>query len=121
MPQLIRSDVFLAGDGVEEIEVDDPELLELLDQLDDVAVGEADAGLGLLRELELPLQLQQLVVHGSFFPQGSQALFSDGQFLFKMPRNKKIKKKNRTRRRGFRSAAVPSASAIASVSKASIA
>lgn len=120
MPQLIRSDVFLAGDGVEEIEVDDPELLELLDQLDDVAVGEADAGLGLLRELELPLQLQQLVVHGSFFPQGSQALFSDGQFLFKMPRNKKIKK-NRTRRRGFRSAAVPSASAIASVSKASIA
>lgn len=117
MPQLIRSDVFLAGDGVEEIEVDDPELLELLDQLDDVAVGEADAGFGLLRELELPLQLQQLVVHGSFFPQGSQALFSNGEFLFKMPRNKK----NRTRRRGFRSAAVPSASAIASVSKASIA
>lgn len=89
MPQLIRSDVFLAGDGVEEIEVDDPELLELLDQLDDVAVGEADAGFGLLRELELPLQLQQLVVHGSFFPQGSQALFSNGEFLFKMPRNNK--------------------------------
>lgn len=52
------SDVFLAGNGVEEVEVDDVEVVEFLDQFDDVPIGQADAGLGLLSELELSLQFQ---------------------------------------------------------------
>lgn len=57
------SDVFFAGDGVEEVEVDDAEVVELLDQFDDVSIGQADAGLGLLGELELSLQFQQFFIH----------------------------------------------------------
>lgn len=34
-----RSDVFFTGDGVEEVEVDDAEVLEFLDQFDDVSFG----------------------------------------------------------------------------------
>lgn len=48
---------------MKEIEIDDVELMELLDQLDDVALRQSNARLGLLSKLELPLQLQQLVVH----------------------------------------------------------
>lgn len=58
-----RCDVFLAGDGVEELEVDDAELLQLVHQLYHVPLRQADARLRLLRELELPLQLQQFGVH----------------------------------------------------------
>lgn len=36
---LYLSDVFFAGDGVEEIEVDDAKLLKLLNQFDDVSIG----------------------------------------------------------------------------------
>lgn len=74
MPQSFRNDVFLARNSVEEIEVDDVELLQLLDQFDDVAFGETDEGFGLLSELELPLQLQQFIVHG--FLAGIEASFS---------------------------------------------
>lgn len=37
--EVYGSNVFFAGDGVEELEVDDVELLKLLDQFDDVSIG----------------------------------------------------------------------------------
>lgn len=51
---------------MEEVEVDDAEVVELLDQFDDVSIGQADAGLGLLGELELSLQFQQFFIHFLF-------------------------------------------------------
>lgn len=60
---LYGSDVFFAGDGVEKLEVDDVELLKLLDQFDDVSIGQSDARFCLLCELELLLQFQQFIVH----------------------------------------------------------
>ena len=56
-------DVLLAGDGVEEVEVDDAALLQLLHQFHHVALRQAHAGLGALRRLQLPLQLQELCIH----------------------------------------------------------
>lgn len=112
MPQLFRSDVFLAGNGVEEIEVDDVELLQLLDQFDDVAFGETDEGFGLLSELELPLQLQQFVVHG--FSAGIEASFSpDEDDDAGSPIENLSPEQNHTRRRSPALLLLPSA--IASV------
>lgn len=62
-----RSDVLFAGHGVKKLEVDDVELVKLLDQLDDVSIGQSDARFRLLRRLELLLQFQQFVVHFWFF------------------------------------------------------
>lgn len=70
--------VFFAGDGVEEVEVDDAEVVELLDQFDDVSIGQADAGLGLLGELELSLQFQQFFIHFFFFNFWSETTGVDG-------------------------------------------
>lgn len=56
-------DVLLSGDGVEEVEIDEAELLKFVDQLDDIPLREAHAGLDLLRQLELPLEFEQLRVH----------------------------------------------------------
>lgn len=48
---------------MQQIEIDDVELMELLDQLDNVTLRQSNTRLGLLSEFELPLQLQQLIVH----------------------------------------------------------
>jgi hypothetical protein len=56
-------DVLLAGDGVEELEVDEAALLQLLHQLHHVPLRQPHARPRALRRLQLPLQLQELRVH----------------------------------------------------------
>lgn len=78
-------DVLLAGGGVEELEVDDPALLQLLHELHHVPLRQPHARPRALRRLQLPLQLQELRVHPSLSPSLSTRLRHSRRSVVMMP------------------------------------